>query len=162
MDIRDPEINLALSMRSNRWSGIGPASGNLTILYRDALYGAPIVAAYTDEGVSVSFAGGDIDNSPENKLRYYGNLFFDETFHKLLLNSMAWVSDEETRTGTQVPETLEELQRLGELEQGIRDSASKVKARRKALALAFKVGMNVVGICAIVLIYFKLIRRRPG
>jgi hypothetical protein len=160
MDFRDPEIDLALSIKSNKWSGLIPTCGQLTVLYKDATYGAPYLATYVDEGPSVSFAGGDIDNSPDNKLKYFGNLFFDETFQELLINSVVWVSEKETRSGTQVPETLSELQRVNAWEQDLRDSAENGRAQRKATALAFKVGINVIGICAIVLIYLKLIRRR--
>jgi hypothetical protein len=132
----------------------------LAILYKDAVYGAPVVAAYSDEGSSVSFAGGDIDNSPDNKLKYFGNLFFDEIFQELLLNSVSWVAEEETRTEVQAQETIEELQRINLWEQDVKDSAKRANARRTATALGFKAGINVLGIAAILVIYLKLIRRR--
>lgn len=162
MDVRDPEINLALSTKSNSWSGMVPTCGELTVVFRETAYGSPYLAAYVDEGASVSFAGGDIDNSPDNKLKYFGNLFFDETFQELLVKSVAWASEKETRSGTQLPETLAELQRVNARDEEIRDSAEKARAQRATIGLAFKAGMNVIGICAIVVIYLKLIRRRSG
>ncbi len=160
MDVRDPEINLALSTKSNSWSGMVPTCGELTVVFKETGYGAPYLAAYVDEGASVSFAGGDIDNSPENRLKYFGNLFFDETFQELLVRSVAWASEKETRSGTQLPETLAELQRVNARDEEIRNSAEKGRAQRAIVSLAFKAGINVVGICAIVVIYLKLIRRR--
>jgi len=159
LDISDPEINLALNTRSNKWSGKIPDSGELTILYEDAVYGAPVVSVFSDEGFSVSFAGGDIDNSPDNKLKYFGNLFFDETFQEILLNSVSWVAEEETRTEIQAQETLDELQRINLWEQDVKDSAKRAKAQRAATELGFKAGVNILGIAAIVVIYLKLIRR---
>jgi hypothetical protein len=160
VDFKDPEINLALSTKSNKWSGTIPTSGELTILLKDTVYGAPYAAAYIDEGPSVSFAGGDIDNSPENRLKYYGNLFFDEVFQELLVNSVVWVSERETRSKSQLPETLSELQRVNAWEQEVRDSAEKARSQRATTALVIKAGINLLGICAIVIIYLKLIRGR--
>ncbi len=156
--VKDAEINLALDKKTRRWANATPASGEYWALYRDTVYGAPTVVAYRNEGCSVTFAGGDIDDSPANKLKYFGNLFFDDTFAALLLNAVAWVKEHEMRTDLLVQETLDSLKAARDGDTIVRDEAEKAQHSRRMLNLLARVLMNLGGVVAILVTYLKFIK----
>jgi len=157
---KDAEINLALNRGTMKWAGITPTCGQYTILYRDSFYDAPVVVAYQNEGASVTFAGGDITDSPENKYRYFGNLFHDTQFQELLANSVLWAEENEMRSADMIESTLQELEKSAEREASLESSVEKRRASSNMIRNIGRISVNVFGICAIALIYLKLIRNK--
>lgn len=155
---KDAEINLALNRGTMKWAEITPTCGQYTILYRDSFYNAPVVIAYRNEGASVTFAGGDITDSPENKYRYFGNLFHDTQFQELLVNSVLWAEENEMRSRGMIDSTLQELEMYAETQASLEDEVEKRRASSNMMRNIGRISVNVIGICAIALTYLKLVR----
>jgi len=156
LTVRDAEIVLSLAKKTGRSANATPESGNYSVLYRDTAYGAPYAVAYQNGGCSVSFAGGDMADSAGSKLKYFENLFSDEDFVELFLNSVDWVKSHETRTHSLVQETVESLRHAEQADEAIRLAAERFQQSRHAANLVIKLCLNLGGIGIAAAAYFKL------
>jgi len=155
---KDPEIVLNLDRKVGRCSNITTSKGSYYVLYRETAYGAPYVVAYLADGCSVTFAGGDIDDSKRNKLKYFGNLFLDANFTTLFLNSVDWVRQHQTREKVQVGNMLKRLEDSPKADEALRIRASKLRQKRLAIQLTLRALLNALLLALAALAYFKLYR----
>ena len=130
-------------------------------MYKDTEYGAPVILAYRNVGLSVVFANGDVSDSANDRFRYFGNFFFDNTFLTLFLNSVAWVKSGETRTES-LEEELAALEAEEQERQDLRLRADREKRSRRSRALAIRIILTSGGLAGIALTYLFLIRHSTG
>jgi hypothetical protein len=135
--------------------------GDQKVVYRDSLSGVPLVVAHESEmgGRSVSIPGIMVVKNQRVDV-YYGNLFLNENFNQLLINSIEWAMG--NSRFTRLEETLDEkVDEYKSIQEELRIAAEGARENRKtqrtySLLIFWAVGLIA---CGLILVKMVLVRQ---
>jgi hypothetical protein len=125
--------------------------GDHKVVYRDSESGVPLVVAYENEvgGRAVAFPGIMVVKNQRVDV-YYGNLFLNENFNTLLINSIEWAMGNSRLT--RMEEVLvEKVNEFNSIQEELKIAAEETRERRRArrmysLMIFWAVGLIVCGL----------------
>jgi hypothetical protein len=131
--------------------------GDQKVVYRDSLSGVPLVVSHESEagGRSVAIPGIMVVSNQRVDV-YYGNLFLNENFNQLLINSIEWTigNSRYTRLEQELDEKINEFNRIQE---DLRTAAEDTKDERRTRRIYYLLVFWAVGLVVCGLILYKLV-----
>jgi len=153
------KVFMSFNKTSSQLLPVSP-EGEVTVLYREPVYGAPAVVAYDAAGVSVTFgcfAGDSVERAPT----YFGRFTGQEEFRKLLRNSIAWVWANERRYEETKSSALTQFAKDAEEAEEIRVQAGRSEQERQNMRWLRTAVTFVLAIVGVAVVYWKCLAPSP-
>ena len=162
-DFSPPAQRLILStnLSTGEYSERRPGEGELSVLYRDAVYSAPVLVAYQGNGTSVTFAtfGGE---DYERSFGYHGIFAQSEEFTTLFTNAVSWVWEGESRYEGHLNGADEFYSRLRVSDEEVKSRAEELERASKRNRTARALITIAAALLSSYLLYWALLVRPKG
>lgn len=134
--------------------------GKHQVVYRDSRTGVPLVLAHQSEmgGRAVAMPGIMVVKNQRVDV-YYGNLFINENFTRLLTNSIVWAMG--NSRFTRLEQDLDEkINEFNSIQENQRVRSDEIKRERRARRTYFLIAFWAAGLTVCGIILIKLVRIR--